>query len=59
MLCEVPIVAPELRREESVTQIADALRQLDKVANEIIGLNLAVQVLLICMVFISAIFIAV
>ena len=50
MLCEVPIVAPELRREESVTQIADALRQLDKVANEIIGLNLVVQVLLICMV---------
>ena len=39
MQCEVPIVAPELRREESVSQIADALRQLDKVATEILGLK--------------------
>ena len=36
-LCEVPIVAPELRREESLLQIADAFQQLDAVASEILG----------------------
>ena len=37
MICEVPTVAPELRREESLYQIADAFQQLENSADEVLG----------------------